>query len=520
MAILDELPKRVQRLGKRIKRNQPDPVLQQERTLRKLLRRASSTAFGQYYNYKALTRSPRMVEDFIAKVPAHDYDSMHDRWWHMTLNNVANVSWRGKVKYFALSSGTSGAASKRIPVTEELLRAMRRGALRMFLNLPRFGLKTETFTKGMLMLGGTTDLKTQEGYFMGDLSGINQTRLPFWLRPYYKPGAKISRISDWNLRIEEIARNAPDWDVGFLVGIPAWLQLTLEKIIEYHQVETIHDIWPNLTMYLHGGVHVEPYKKSFERLTARPLIYVDTYLASEGFLAYQVRPETRAMKLILNGGIFFEFIPFDEENFDADGKLAGQPKTLTIGEVEEDVDYALLISTCGGAWRYLIGDTVRFTDKERSEIVITGRTKQFLSICGEHLSVDNMNQGIQRVEEVLEVCIPEYTVSAVKSGQFFTHKWYVGCNPLTDPSRVKTILDERLKEVNDDYATERSSVLQDIQVEVIPPQVFYQWQEEQGKMGGQNKFPRVMKKEPFREWEAFVRRHPATQNIRKDEFTN
>lgn len=505
MSILDEVPKRVQRLGSRIKRRaQADPVLQQERTLRKLLRRAGSSAFGQYYNFRQLLHAPRMVEEFIRRVPAHDYDSMHDRWWHMTLKNVENITWRGRVKYFALSSGTSGAASKHIPVTEDMLRSMRRGALRMFFNLPRFGMKREILTKGMLMLGGTTDLKTQEGYFMGDLSGINQTRLPFWLRPYYKPGAKISRISDWNRRIEEIAKNAPDWDVGFLVGIPAWLQLTLEKIIEYHGVDTIHDIWPNLTMYLHGGVHFEPYKKSFERLTAHPLIYVDTYLASEGFLAYQVRPETRAMKLILNGGVFFEFIPFNETHFDTDGSLLDEPKTLTIGEVEEGVDYALLISTCGGAWRYLIGDTVRFTDKGRAEIVITGRTKHYLSICGEHLSVDNMNQGVQKVEEELGASIPEYTVSAVQSGNFYTHKWYIGAEPLVDKNKVAEILDRRLSEVNDDYATERASVLQDIQVEVIPPQVFYDWQESKGKMGGQNKFPRVMKQEQFREWEAFV----------------
>jgi len=515
MSILDKFPKRAQRLGTRIKRYQPDPVKQQERTLRKLLRRAAPSAFGQYYNFKKLLRSPQMVEDFIDKVPAHDYDSMYDRWWHMTLDNVENVSWRGRVKYFALSSGTSGAASKHIPVTEDMLRVMRRGALRMFINLPRFGLKPEIYTKGMLMLGGTTSLKAEEGHFLGDLSGINASRIPLWLRPYYKPDAEICRIDDWNERIEEIAKNAPNWDVGFMAGIPAWVQLALEKIIEYHGLATIQDIWPNLTMYLHGGVHFEPYKRSFEKLVGRPLIYLDTYLASEGFFAYQVRPDTGTMKLILNSGVFFEFIPFNENNFDLDGSLLDKPEALTIAEVKEGVDYALLISTstCGGAWRYLIGDTIRFIDKAKSEIIITGRTKHYLSICGEHLSVENMNEGIQKVEEELDVSIPEFTVSAVESGNFFTHKWYIGCKPLANSEQVRSVLDQRLKDVNDDYATERASVLQDIQVKVIAPDIFYHWQEKQGKMGGQNKFPRVMNKEQFREWEAFVQQHSVTINI-------
>jgi hypothetical protein len=179
--------------------------------------------------------------------------------------------------------------------------------------------------------------------------------------------------------------------------------------------------------------------------------------------------------------------------------------------VEEEVDYALLISTCSGAWRYLIGDTVRFTDKERSEIIISGRTKSFLSVCGEHLSVDNMNQAVQYVEEKLDISIPEYTVSAVRLGDFFRHKWYLGADRLVDNQRVRDLLDRRLREVNDDYDTERKHVLQEPLVEVIPASIFYKWQEAKGKMGGQNKFPRVMKKEPFGEWEEFVRRERIAQ---------
>jgi hypothetical protein len=506
MPVLAKIIKRGEKLGRRLKTKYFSPAQLQQRTLRRLLRRAAGTAFGQYYDFKDLVKSEQLAEDFSAAVPIFDYDKMYEQWWHLTLRKVENVTWKGKVRYFALSSGTSGAPSKHIPVTDDMLRAMRRASTRMLFNLPRFHINPELFTKHMLMLGGSTDLKTNGDYYVGDLSGINAGKLPFWFRPFYKPGVKISRINDWNLRIEEIAKKAPQWDVAFIAGIPSWLQLTMEKIIEYHGVQTIHDIWPNLTVFAHGGVHFEPYRKGFERLLAKPLICLDTYLASEGFIAYQNRPETTAMKLLLHNDIYLEFVPFTDDNFDADGVIRPEARALPIEAVQENVNYALLISTCSGAWRYLIGDTVRFTDVKRSEIVITGRTKHYLSICGEHLSVDNMNKAVQNVEEMLNVAIPEFTVSAAEAGSFFTHRWYLGCDPLPEnTTEIARLLDEELKKVNDDYGIERKSVLQSPQVQVAPVSVFYRWHEKRGKMGGQNKFPRVMKKELFAEWEAFVK---------------
>lgn len=505
MPKLGDLIKRSRPLPKPLQRPRLTPKAQQKRVLRRLLRRAAHTSFGQYYQFKEILQSKKLIRAYQEKVPIFDYDRMYEKWWDLTLNGVENVSWRGKIKYFALSSGTSGAPSKQIPVSEDAIRVMKRGAMRLFFTLPKFKVDIELFTKGMLMLGGTTDLEPQNGHFQGDLSGINAGKLPLWLRPYYKPGAKISRIKNWNERIEEIAKNAPDWDVGIIVGIPAWLQLVMEKIIEYHQVETIHDIWPNLKMCIHGGVHFEPYKKGFERLLAYPLVYVDTYLASEGFFAFQPRPDTSSMKLLTHHGVFYEFIPFTEKNFDPDGQLIGKPKAFPLSKVKEGVNYALVISSCSGAWRYLIGDTVQFTDKENAEIIITGRTKHYLSICGEHLTVDNMNQGIQAVEEALNLSIPEYTVAAVRHGNFFAHEWYIGCTPLTDPEEVRQILDDTLKAVNADYATERSSVLQDVLVRVLPVDLFYQYQASQGKMGGQHKFPRVLKKEQLSAWQSFLK---------------
>lgn len=511
MPILGNIIKRGLSLGDQFERRNVDPLLLQTRTLRRLLRAASQTTFGKYYDFRELLKSPNLIETFQQKVPVHNYDSMYERWWHMSLNHVENVTWPGKVRYFALSSGTSGAPSKHIPVTDHMIRAIRRGGTRMFFNLSRFDIGADLFAKDIMMLGGSTNLQNQGDYFLGDLSGINAGKIPFWLRPFYKPGTEISRINDWNDKIEEIARRAPEWDVAFMVGIPAWVQLMMERIIEVHQASTIHDVWPNLTVYVHGGVHFEPYRKGFEKLTSKPLVYMNSYLASEGLIAFQNRPDTRAMRMLLHNGLFFEFVPFNEANFDEDGNIRENPQALSIDAVEEGVNYALLLSTCAGAWRYLIGDTVKFVDKARSEIVITGRTKHYLSIVGEHLSVDNMNQAVSAAEEILGIDVREFTVSAIQTGKFFAHKWYVGCEPLVAADRLAAVIDEQLKLVNDDYKVERNSVLQDIQMEVIPPELFYKWQEARGKLGGQNKFPRVMKKDLFAEWEQFVRQSPAAQ---------
>jgi hypothetical protein len=508
MAILGKLIKRGIQIGEKIDNqfDQIPPINHQRRVLRRLLRKAQHTTFGKYYGFKDILKSKPFIQAFQEQVPRYDYDTMHDRWWHMSLNKVDNVTWPGKVKYFALSSGTSGAPSKHIPITDDMTRAMRKAGLKTFLSLSNFDIAPDLFTKEMMMLGGTSDLLDQGGFYAGDLSGINASKPPFWLRPYYKPGARISRINEWDSRLAAITDKAPSWDIGYIVGIPSWLQLMMERIIDQYKLDTIHDIWPNLQVCVHGGVHFEPYKKGFERLMGKPLIYMDTYLASEGFIAFQERPETRAMRLLLHCGIFFEFIPFREEYFDEDGNPIGDPPVLSIDQVEEGENYALLLSTCAGAWRYAIGDTVQFTDKERSEIIITGRTKHYLSICGEHLSIDNMNQGIQAVERAFNLSIPEFTVAAVEDGNFFAHQWYIGTprpEHVTE-QQMAAVLDEALSAVNADYATERTSVLKDIRIQSLPIEVFYDYHRHHGRMGGQNKFPRVMKGQRLETWQDFL----------------
>src|SRR5690606_36993727 len=203
------------------------------------------------------------------------------------------------------------------------------------------------------------------------------------------PGRKIARTRDWNHKIDRIVEEAPNWDIGFIVGVPAWIQMCMEKVIEKYKLQTIHDIWPNLAFFVHGGVSFEPYRAGFSKLIGKPLTYIETYLASEGFIAYQDRQFASGMRLALNEHLFFEFAPFNDQHFDAEGNLRPDAATYMVHEIEENRDYAILLSTAAGAWRYLIGDTVRLVDRKRSEIVITGRTKHFLSLVGEHLSVDN-----------------------------------------------------------------------------------------------------------------------------------
>jgi hypothetical protein len=326
-----------------------------------------------------------------------------------------------------------------------------------------------------------------------------------WVRHFYKPGTKISGLNDWNERIQRIAEEAPKWDIGIVAGIPSWIQLMMERVIEHNNLDNIHEVWPNFQVYVSGGVAFEPYKNGFKKLLGKEIHYMDTYLASEGFIAMQSRLDEPGMGLITDNGLFYEFIPFNEENFNAEGELIANPDVLTIDEVVPNQDYALILTSCSGTWRYFIGDTVRFTDVKHGEIIITGRTKHFLSICGEHLSVGNMNEAIQLVEQELNITIREFTVSGIEldNGKF-AHKWYIGCEPYVPADQLEKILDNKLRQVNDDYSTERDSVL-GMKVETLSPHVFYEWYESKGKMGGQNKIPRVMKKDIFEEWEAFVK---------------
>lgn len=508
MPILGSIIKKAIELrGKLPKEKKIDGYKAQKRVLKKLLRKAQSTAFGECYEFQSILHEENMVKAFQEKVPLHDYNAIFKRWWYRSLNGEAFVCWPGRVKYFALSSGTSEASSKQIPVTSDMVKAIKRTSIRQIFSLAKYEFPNEFYSKGILMLGGSTHLQYNGTYYEGDLSGITAGNIPFWFQHFYKPGRRISRERDWTTKLDEIVKKAKDWDVGVIVGVPAWLQILLERIIKEYNVQTIHDIWPNLSIYVHGGVSFGPYVKGFEKLLARPLTYIETYLASEGFLAYQSRPNVNAMRLVLNNGLFYEFIPFNEENFDELGNLVDQPKTLTINQVEENKEYALLLSSCAGAWRYLIGDTIKFTSLKEYEIIITGRTKHFLNLCGEHLSQENMNRAIEMLEDEFDIDIKEFTVAGIKYDSMFAHKWFLGTDDPIDPKIARKKIDEYLKTLNDDYRVERIAAIREVEIEVLPSKVFYDWMKEKGKEGGQNKFPRVLKNEQITKWEGFIKNY-------------
>ncbi len=479
---------------------------QQIRVLKKLLRKARFTEFGQQFRFDEILLNRHPAKKFQELVPVFDYNKIYKDWWHKTLENRPDICWPGKIKYYALSSGTSESASKYIPVTNDLLKGNKMVMLKQLLSLRHYeDLPVKSIGKGWLTIGGSTQLQKQKGYYSGDLSGITQLKAPFWFQPFYLPGKKIARNRDWDKKINEIVGKAPQWDIGFIVGVPAWIQLTIEKIIERYKLNSIHDIWPNLGFFVHGGVAFEPYKKGFEKLLAKPLIYIETYLASEGFIAYQDLQHSKGMRLVTSEHIFHEFIPFDDINFDSEGNMVENPEVLMIHEVEENRDYALLLSTSAGAWRYLIGDTVRFVNKERAEIIITGRTKHFLSLVGEHLSVDNMNHAVSIAAEEMNISIPEFTVAGVPYNNFFAHHWYVACDDLVDKELLLKKIDAKLKELNDDYAVERTSALKGVFLDVLKEKEFMEFMRQKGKVGGQHKFPRVLKGKMLDEWMNFLK---------------
>ena len=480
---------------------------QQLKVLKKLLRKAQFTEFGQQYRFDEILLSKHVGKKFQELVPTYNYDTIYNQWWQRTLNGIPDVCWPGKIKYYALSSGTSEAASKYIPITNDLLKGNKIVMIKQLLSLRSYeNVPLTSVSKGWLALGGSTQLQKGTGYFAGDLSGITAKKAPIWFQPFYKPGKKIAKEKDWNKKLKDIVEKAPQWDIGFVVGVPAWVQMCMEMIIEKYQLNNIHEMWPNLDFFVHGGVSFEPYKKGFEKLLGKPITYIETYLASEGFIAYQDKQYAKGMKLVLNEHIFMEFVSFDDNNFDNDGNLLSNANALMVHEVEENKDYALLISTTAGAWRYLIGDTIRFINKERGEIIITGRTKHFLSLVGEHLSVDNMNKAIQLASEELNISIPEFTVAGIPYNNFFAHQWYIACNNNVNAEALKNIIDEKLKQLNDDYAVERKSALKEIFVEVLTPQQFMDFMKLKGKVGGQHKFPRVLKGKMLQEWQHFLKK--------------
>lgn len=352
-------------------------VKNQKEVLNYLLETAKNTAFGKFYHFKDIMDSDDTQKRFSETIPYFDYIKINEQWWSKLHEGQTNVTWPDNPDYYVLSAGTTGKASKRIPVTEAMIDSIKSTGIAQILALSNFDLPALFFEKGILMLGSSTDLIQREGHLEGEISGISANNIPSWFRGYYKPGEDIAQIKDWDTRIRQIAEHATDWDIGAISGIPSWVELMLREVISHNKIENIHEIWPNLEVYTSGGVAFGPYEKSFNALMGRPITVIDTYLASEGFMAFQSRPETNAMQLSTNEGIYFEFVPFQPNYINEDGSLKPNAPALTLDDVELNKDYVLIISTVAGAWRYIIGDTIEFKDIERAEIKITGAPNFF-----------------------------------------------------------------------------------------------------------------------------------------------
>lgn len=510
MAFIGEIIKKVVEFSDLVS-GDPSPREDQEKVLKELLSKAAATAFGKHYSFQDLLEESDIRTAYAERVPCHSYDRIQEAWWHRVLKGEPDVTWPGVVRYFAVSSGTT-SSKKHIPVTEEMLDAIRRAGFLQVKSMADFDMPGEFFEKEILLFGSTTDLNEVDGHLEGEISGISTSRIPFLLETICRPGSDITDIKDWDERVATIAKEAPGWDIGAISGIPSWIEIMMKKVIEYNGVETIHDIWPNFQVFTSGGVAFEPYRKSFEKICGKPITIIDTYLASEGFLATQMRKETDAMALLLDNGIYFEFIPFTSENTNDDGEVIDHPQVVPIEEVEEDVDYVVIISTVSGAWRYMIGDTIKFTDKDKKEIKITGRTKHFLNVVGSHLSVIQMNKAMIELENKFDCDIKEFAVSAVEKDGAYIHRWYIGLNEEKDldESVFTKALDEVLKSLNKNYGVARNKALKHIESVFVPASLFQKWIEETKQKGGQVKFPKVLKEEDRKSWEGFLERNEVT----------
>ncbi|MFC5623568.1 GH3 family domain-containing protein [Algoriphagus winogradskyi] len=503
MAIIGKLVKAGLEITSKLTLGEDSPRISQEKQLKELLNQAKNTAFGKYYGFEDILKSDDPVSAFRKEVPIFNYQTMHEQWW-VRQERLNDITWPGKPDFFARSSGTTGKSSKRIPITKEFMSSMRSVGSSMINSLHEFDFPESLFESEVLMLSSSANLdENEKGFKEGEISGINVSNFPDWYDIFYRPGKDIAAISDWDQRVNAIAEQAPEWNIGAIAGIPSWVLLMLQRIIERHQLNTIHEIWPNFQVYASGGVAFETYREDFEAVCKTPIKVLDTYLASEGFIAYTCKPETMAMKLALTHGYFFEFIPFDERGINETGDLLSDPLVLGIDEVEIGKEYVLILSSCAGAWRYAIGDVIRFESLTPPQIKITGRTKFFLNVVGSQLSEEKMDKAILELAEKNKTSINEYMVAAVKNedGEYI-HQWVLVGEVKSDALAEK--LDEILKAANKNYAVARSKALKGINVKVISKDQYTNYLASTSKKGGQTKTPKVMTSEKMNSLLEFI----------------
>jgi GH3 auxin-responsive promoter len=465
-----------------------NPLETQDQLLHKLISSAQYTEFGKQFGFHKIFT----VKDFKQHVPVHDYEQMKP-YIHRIMEGHQNVLWNTPIKWFAKSSGTTNDKSKFIPVSMESLdechyRAGRDVLSLYYKNFP----ESDLLTGKTLVIGGSHEVnKLNTDSYYGDLSAVMLQNMPFYGQLIRTPDLSIALMNEWEEKIERIASTTIHDNVTSIAGVPTWTIVLIKRILEITGADDLSDIWPNLELYMHGGVSFTPYREQFKKLISSPLMqYLETYNASEGFFAAQDNLfQDEGLLLFLNHGIYYEFMPIEEL-----GKIA--PQTHQLQEVVTGQNYALIISTNGGLWRYLVGDTIEFTSLYPFRIRVTGRTKFFINAFGEEVIVENADCAVTAACRQTGALVNDYTAAPVFFNEegIGAHEWLIEFD--TPPSSLREfthILDASLQKINSDYEAKRykNIALHLPIVHPLPKGTFNQWLKSKQKLGGQHKVPRL-----------------------------
>ena len=483
-----------------LEKHQTDGEQLQEQVLRHLLHTAATTEYGRQHGFAAI----RSYDDFVRSVPVNTYEELKgqiDRMRH----GERDVLWPGRVKWYAKSSGTTNDKSKFIPVTREGLKGIHyRGGFDTVALYLRNNPQSRMFDGRGLILGGShAPNYNLSGSLVGDLSAILIENINPLVNLVRVPSKQTALLSDFEVKRDRIAREAMGKDVTNISGVPSWMLSVLNRVMELSGKTHLNEVWPNLEVFFHGGVAFTPYRKQYEQLITSPgMHYMETYNASEGFFGLQDDPADKAMMLMLDYGVFFEFIPAPLSSHDGD-TTASAGKTnealsgaIPLWAVEKDKNYAVIISTSCGLWRYMLGDTIRFTSTNPYKFVISGRTKSFINAFGEELIVDNAEQGLAYACEQTGAEVQEYTAAPVfmDANAKCRHQWLIEFSKSpNDLAQFAAILDSRLQQLNSDYEAKRYKDITLQHLEIIPARqgLFNEWLKQRGKLGGQHKVPRL-----------------------------
>lgn len=463
------------------------PIEVQHEVLHSLINKARDTHWGKQHNFAAI----KSYADFKSAMPIQDYENIKPYVDRM-VQGEQNLLWPTDIKWFAKSSGTTSDKSKFIPVSKEALEDCHyKGGKDLLSIYYNHNENANLYDGKSLVVGGSSQVNnlSEDSYF-GDLSAIIVKNLPFWVEYRRTPDISVALMGVWEEKIEKMAQLTARENVTNIAGVPSWTLVLMKKIQEITGVKDLSELWPNLQLIMHGGVSFEPYREQFKRLLpSQDISYLESYNASEGFFGIQDRIGFSDMLLMLDYGIFFEFLPMDEIGTE-------DPEPICLEDVEIGKNYALIISTNAGLWRYMIGDTVSFTETYPFRFKITGRTKSFINVFGEELIVNNSDQAIAIACEKTGAMITDYTAGPIfmTESRQGAHEWLIEFDrEPSDFERFKVELDTALKSINSDYEAKRVGNLNlDFPViHKVPRGSFYNWLKSKGKLGGQNKVPRL-----------------------------